>query len=56
VGLKGIVYIVKRIYANGNTVVNTTGGQTIDGQASVTLTSQYDALEVVSNGANWDVI
>lgn len=37
-----------------NTVtIGTTGGQTINGAASVGITKQYSALEIVSDGANW---
>lgn len=36
-----------------NVLINTTGGQTISGDASLTLTAQWDSVVVVSNGSNW---
>lgn len=36
--------------------VATTGGQTIDGSASATISKAYYALAVISDGTNWSVV
>lgn len=55
VGRTGKVYAVKRI-GTGTVTIATTSSQTIDGDASFSLTVQYDCLAVVSDGANWIVV
>jgi len=54
VGITGRVYNIKNS-GTGSIVVATTSSQTIDGQLTQTL-SQYDAITVVSNGANFIII
>ncbi len=52
----GKVYIMKNS-GSGVTTINTTSSQTVDGQASGTITlNQYDSITVMSNGANWIII
>jgi hypothetical protein len=54
VGITGRAYTIKRINSGANAVtVATTGGQTIDGAATVALSTQWQVLRVVSDGANW---
>lgn len=54
IGIKGRFYIIKRMNAGANAVtIACTGGQTIDGAATVVLAAQYDRATVQSNGANW---
>lgn len=55
VGCTGKVYVVKRI-GTGTVTIDCTGGQTIDGAATASLTTQYSCIAVVSNGANWLVL
>src|SRR5262249_53236650 len=44
----------KRTDSSANTVtVTAASGQTIDGGASVTLTGQWQALRLMSDGADW---
>lgn len=54
VGRTGKMYEIKQtaVYASG-TVINTTGGQTIDGSATKTIAVTNGFATVVSNGANW---
>lgn len=40
----------------GTVTVDTQGSQTIDGSATETLPSQWDVLELFSNGSNWFII
>lgn len=50
----GRQYIVKKIDSSANTVtVTAQTGQTIDGQSSVVLNTQYQFIKIVSNGQNW---
>jgi len=50
----GRQYIIKKVDSSTNAVTITPQtGQTIDGQASISITTQYDYRGVVSNGANW---
>lgn len=59
VGITGTVYLVKRTdttYANTVTIA-TTASQTIDGITTYTkLWVQYAYVQVVSDGANWQII
>ncbi len=50
----GLTIIIKNT-AVQNLTVNTLLSQTIDDELTVTLT-QYDALTIISNGANWLII
>ncbi len=54
VGVTGKPYIIKNSGA-GVITIATTSAQTIDGVSTKTLSSQYDAVTLVSNGANWIV-
>lgn len=54
VGISGREYWVKNSSSNGSTLtIATTSSQTIDGITSWTLTQQYKAIRLVSNGSNW---
>lgn len=57
VGITGRRYSIKRINAGANTVtVDGNASETIDGALTKVLGSQYAALEVVSDGANWVIV
>jgi len=56
VGLAGRQFTIKRINASGNVTVATTSSQQIDGASTRVLTAQYEAVIVVSDGANWWVV
>lgn len=55
VGVTGKQYVIKNS-GTGVITVATTSSQTIDGITSRILTTQYDSLTIVSNGANWIII
>jgi len=55
VGISGMRYDIKRS-GTGAVTVNTTSAQTIDGLASVLISSQYANLSVVSDNSNWIII
>lgn len=50
----GRIYAFKRINSGGNQViVDPSGAETIDGAATHTLTPQWNALTIMSNGVAW---
>jgi hypothetical protein len=56
VGCAGREYRVKKIDASANAVtVATTSSQTIDGSATLAITTRYTTLAVYSDGANWSI-
>lgn len=53
----GYRFFIKRIDSTGNTVsVARSGADTIDGQTTITITQQYTAIMVVSNGSAWYIL
>jgi len=57
VGIDGREYTIKRIDSSANTVtLDGDGTETIDGSLTQIIATQYDAIKVVSDGANWSII
>lgn len=57
VGIAGRQYTVKRVNAAANNVtIGTTSSQTIDGVTTKVLSSQYEKVTIVSDGANWLIV
>ena len=57
VGASGQMIGVKKLSADGFAAnVTAAGGQFIDGQASLSIVGQYNALTVMSDGATWWII
>lgn len=53
----GSVVIVKKTSSDGNTIsVTPSGGNTIDGSATIQYTAQYTALHVVAYSNNWYIV
>lgn len=53
----GRIYVIKIKASTGNALtLNTTSSQTIDGQTSITFTTQYQSVFIYSDGANWWII
>jgi hypothetical protein len=48
-------YTLKNVGTNTVTI-NTTSSQTIDGSTSITMSVRYTALDVISDGTNWNII
>lgn len=47
-------YIVKRADATANTVtINPFGAETIDGNSSVSVNTQWEVVRLISNGTDW---
>ncbi|MBS1513035.1 MAG: hypothetical protein JST86_19520 [Bacteroidetes bacterium] len=58
VGCDGRSYMIKNASTTGPTpvlTIATTASQTIDGASTWTLTSAYETVTLVSDGANWNV-
>lgn len=56
-GLNGTVFTVKKIDSTANAVTVTPAAtQTIDGAASIAITTQYEAVTVIAYAGNWYVI
>lgn len=51
----GNLYTIKRV-GTGTVTINTTGGATIDGSASIPLYVQYVSVDLISDGVNWNVV
>ena len=41
---------------SGTIVIDGSGSQTIDGSTTVSISNQYNALELISDGSNWHII
>jgi hypothetical protein len=48
-------YTLKNV-GTGTVTINTTSSQTIDGSTSITMAVRYTALDVISDGTNWNII
>jgi len=57
VNVSGKVYCIKKVDSTINAVtIDADGSETIDGDLTIDITGQYDALTVVSNGTSWLII
>lgn len=57
VSASGKVYIMRKIDSSANAVsIATTSSQTIDGEAPTTLALQWEYIQVVSDGSNWQTV
>lgn len=57
VGALGRTYTIKKTDATGNGVtVDPNGAQTIDGAVTITLSRQWQYIQIVSDGANWQIV
>ena len=56
-GAAGKTYHIKKIDSTSNTVtIDGNGSETIDGDLTKVITSQWDSLMIVSDGSNWYII
>lgn len=54
VGITGKEYIITKIDASANAItIDGNGSETIDGQTTYSLITQWDSIIIRSNGANW---
>lgn len=54
-GITGRVYVIKNS-GTGIITIDPNGAQTIDGRTTITMAVQYEAIMIMSNGANWIII
>ena len=48
---------IKKIDLTSNAmIIDGSGAQTIDGDLTVSTTTPYNSFDVLSNGANWDIV
>lgn len=52
VGITGKVYVIENSGA-GTVTVDPDGSETLDGSATLDLTTQYSDVQIISDGANW---
>ena len=55
VGIEGQYFVIKNS-GTGVITIDGDGSETIDGSLSFYLSTQYESIMVISNGANWAVI
>jgi len=55
-GIAGTIYVIKRSDATYDVTIDGNGAETIDGNATVTLSAQYQFKMIMSDGTNWKVI
>lgn len=52
----GIEYWIKHVGTANTVIIDGDGSETIDGSTTKTLSSQYTAVHIQSNGTTWDVL
>lgn len=53
----GKVYYIKKTNSSANTItIDGNGGETIDGAATTSLSTQYDAIRIICDGSAWHII
>ena len=56
-GLSGLIYHIKKIDSTSNIVsIDPEGSETLDGELSVDIISQYDSLKIACDGTEWHII
>jgi hypothetical protein len=57
VGREGKVYHTKKIDSSGNLVtVDGNASETIDGDTTKVISTQYDSMMIISDGSNWHIV
>lgn len=54
-GITGMIYQIKRL-GSANVTIDGNSSETIDGQTTIILYTQYSSVTLVSNGSNWTII
>lgn len=55
-GNTGRIFVIKKIASANTVTVDPSGAETIDGNSTIALASQYELVRVQCNGTSWDVI
>lgn len=56
VGRKGKIFNIKKIDSSANSVIIDPGTQTIDGNSTYTIGTQYESVTLISDNLNWFII
>jgi hypothetical protein len=57
VGINGREYVIRKLDSSGNAVtVDGNGAETINGAATKALSTQYETVHIMSDGANWIIL
>lgn len=51
-----IIYHIKKLGTTANVIVDGNASETIDGALTATLSVQFEAIKIVSDGSNWHVV
>lgn len=52
----GGFFMVKNIHATGTITIDPNASETVDGATTYTLSAQYDAIMLASDGSNWFIV
>ncbi len=56
-GVTGKIYHIKKTDSSGNAVtVDGNASETIDGDTTKVISTQYDSMEIICDGSNWHII
>ena len=55
-GNAGLEYVVKKTVAANTLIIDANASETIDGATTLTLTAQYDTVQIKCDGTNWQVM
>ena len=54
--VEGLTYHIKKIGSTANVIVDGSAFETIDDGLTATLTTQYESIQIISDGSNWWII
>lgn len=52
----GRIYCIKKINSGNSVIIQPVSSQTIDGSVSTTITTQWQSIQIQSNGSNWFIL
>ena len=52
----GRTYFIKKLGTTANIVIDANGSEKIDDGLTATLTTQYEAITVISDGTGWHIV
>jgi len=55
-GAEDRIYHIKKIGSTANVVIDANGTETIDDGLTATLTTQFESIQIASDGSNWFIV
>jgi hypothetical protein len=55
-GCPGRIYVIKKMSAANTLTIDPNGAETVDGAATLTVTTQYASYTIQSDGSNWVIL